>query len=311
MMGFNHFSARAAEDFHRARNRELFSRVLSLLKNEKDSLLSLQEIKVLLRPTSETYRGLRTVPIAKIVGSEGRYRDFNRYFLPRHNRLKGRWIRVDTAHHQQVTLPPVTLYEIGGLYFVRDGNHRVSVGRLQNVEFIDAEVISLESRLALEPGLTEEQLRKAVINLEKEEFFKQTRIDQLRPRVPMRFTATGRYDEIIRHINGHKYYLNLSQSEEISFEEAMLSWYDNVYEPIVRSIESEDFLRYFRGRTASDLYVWIVRHWDDLKKKYGQGFSLEKAAQDFTDRYGQPDNRLLPRVLRFFNRLISGRNKKL
>jgi hypothetical protein len=310
MMGLNHFSARAADDFHKARNRELFSRILSLLKNEKDSLMSLQEIKALLHPTSETYRGLRTVPIAKIVGSEGRYQDFNRYFLPRHNRLRGRWMRVDTAHHQQVTLPPVTLYEIGGLYFVRDGNHRVSVGRLQNVEFIDAEVISLGSRLTLKPGLTADQLRKAVISLEKEEFFKQTGLDQHRQGVLLEFTATGRYDEIIRHINGHKYYLNLTQAEEISFEEAMLSWYDNVFEPIVRLIESEQFLRYFRGRTAADLYVWIVRHWDDLKKKYGQGFPLEKAAQDFTDRFGQPDNRLLPRVFRFLKRLISRGNTK-
>jgi hypothetical protein len=309
-MGLDHFSARAADDFHKARNRELFSRILSLLKNEKDSLMSLQEIKVLLRPTSETYRGLRTVPIAKIVGSEGRYQDFNRYFLPRHNYLRGRWIRVDTAHHQQLTLPPVTLYEIGGLYFVRDGNHRVSVGRLQNVEFIDAEVISLGSRLTLEPGLTEDQLRKAVISLEKEEFFKQTGLDQHRQGVFLEFTTTGRYDEIIRHINGHKYYLNLGQAEEISFEEAMLSWHDNVYEPIVRLIESEQFLRYFRGRTAADLYVWIVRHWDDLKKKYGQGFPLEKAAQDFTDRFGQPDNRLLPRVFRFLKRLIFSGNKR-
>jgi hypothetical protein len=309
-MALDHFSARAAEDFHRARNRELFSRVLSLLKNQKDSLLSLQEVKALLRPTSETYRGLRTVPIAKVVGSEGRYQDFNRYFLPRHNRLKGRWVRVDTAHHQQVTLPPVTLYEIGGLYFVRDGNHRVSVGRLQNVEFIDAEVISLGSRLTLEPGLTEAQLRKAVIDLEKEEFLKQTGLEHLRPGVFMEFTATGRYDEIIRHINGHKYYLNLSQSEEISFEKAMLSWYDNVYEPIVHLIKLENFLKYFRGRTASDLYVWIVRHWDDLKNKYGQTFPLEEAAQDFTDRFGQRDNRLLPRVFRFLKSLISGGNKK-
>lgn len=310
MMGLNHFSARAADDFHKARNRELFSRILSLLKNEKDSLMSLQEIKALLHPTSETYRGLRTVPIAKIVGSEGRYQDFNRYFLPRHNRLRGRWMRVDTAHHQQVTLPPVTLYEIGGLYFVRDGNHRVSVGRLQNVEFIDAEVISLGSRLTLKPGLTADQLRKAVISLEKEEFFKQIGLDQHRQGVLLEFTVTGRYDEIIRHINGHKYYLNLTQAEEISFEEAMLSWYDNVYEPIVRLIESEQFLRYFRGRTAADLYVWIVRHWDDLKKKYGQGFPLEKAAQDFTDRFGQSDNRLLPRVFSFLKRLISRGNTK-
>jgi len=299
------YAARAAEDFNKARSREIFGHILSLLKNEKDNLLSLQEVKTLLRPTSETYRGLRVVPIGKIVGSEGRYQDFNRYFLPRHNRLRGRWISVDTAHHQDVVLPPVTLYEIGGVYFVRDGNHRVSVGKLQGVEFIDAEVISLGSRVALKPGMTREELRTAVINLEREEFFKHTRLRELRPEVSMNFTATGRYDEIIRHINGHKYFLNLSVKEELSFDEAMLSWYDTVYRPIEVLIEEEHFLRAFPGRTAADLYVWIVRHWDELKKKYGQGFPLEQAAREYTELYGQPAGGLLAAVSRFLKNLQS------
>ena len=304
-MSSNHYAARAAEDFNKARNRELFGRILSLLKNETDNLLSLQEVKALLRPSSETYRGLRVVPIEKIVGSEGRYRDFNRYFLPRHNRLKGRWVRVDTAHHQDVVLPPVTLYEIGGVYFVRDGNHRVSVGKLQGVEFIDAEVISLGSQVSLKPGMTREQLRKAVIDLEREEFFKQTRLNELRPEVRLDFTTTGRYDELIRHINGHKYFLNLSENEEITFQEALLSWYDTVYKPIVDLIEEERLLKAFPGRTASDLYVWIVRRWDELKKRYGQTFPLKQAARDYTERYGQPARGVLAAVSRFLNYILT------
>jgi hypothetical protein len=304
-MSSDHYAARAAEDFNKARNRELFGRILSLLKNETDNLLSLQEVKALLRPSSETYRGLRVVPIEKIVGSEGRYRDFNRYFLPRHNRLKGRWVRVDTAHHQDVVLPPVTLYEIGGVYFVRDGNHRVSVGKLQGVEFIDAEVISLGSQVSLKPGMTREQLREAVIDLEREEFFKQTRLNELRPEERLDFTTTGRYDELIRHINGHKYFLNLSENEEITFQEALLSWYDTVYKPIVDLIEEERLLKAFPGRTASDLYVWIVRRWDELKKRYGQTFPLKQAARDYTERYGQPARGVLAAVSRFLNSLLT------
>jgi hypothetical protein len=304
-MSSDHYAARAAEDFNKARNRELFGRILSLLKNETDNLLSLQEVKALLRPSSETYRGLRVVPIEKIVGSEGRYRDFNRYFLPRHNRLKGRWVRVDTAHHQDVVLPPVTLYEIGGVYFVRDGNHRVSVGKLQGVEFIDAEVISLGSQVSLKPGMTREQLREAVIDLEREEFFKQTRLNELRPEVRLDFTTTGRYDELIRHINGHKYFLNLSENEEITFQEALLSGYDTVYKPIVDLIEEERLLKAFPGRTASDLYVWIVRRWDELKKRYGQTFPLKQAARDYTERYGQPARGVLAAVSRFLNSLLT------
>jgi hypothetical protein len=308
-MSSEYYSARAAEDFSKARGRANLDRILALLKNRKDNLLSLQEVKALLRPTSETYGGMRAVQVAKIVGSEGRYQDFNRSFFPRHNRLKGRWVRVDTAHHQQLTLPPVTLYEIGGVYFVRDGNHRVSVARLQNVEFVDAEVIRLGSRLTLHAGMTVEQLREAVIDLEKQEFFKQTRLHELRPQASLIFTVTGRYDEIIRHINGHKYYLNLSKKEEISFEEAMLSWYDTVYKPIVDLIETQQLLRAFPGRTAADLYVWIVRHWDEVKRKCGQSFPLQQAAEDYTERYGKQKKRWLPALFRRLKRLLAGRDE--
>jgi hypothetical protein len=179
------------------------------------------------------------------------------------------------------------------------------VGRLQGVEFLDAEVISLSSRVSIKPGMTRNELRTAVIDLERVEFFKHTSLDQLRPEATMSFTATGRYDEIIRHINGHKYFLNMSIEEEISFQEAMLSWYDTVYKPIADLIEQEGFLRAFPGRTASDLYVWIVRHWDELKKKYGQTFPLQQAAREYTELYGQPESGVLISISRFLKRLLS------
>ena len=304
-MSSNPYAARAVDDFHKARSREIFGRILGLLTNQKDNLLSLQEVKALIKPTSETYRGLTVVPIEKIVGSEGRYQDFNSTFLPRHNRLKGRWVRVDTAHHQDVMLPPVTLYEIGGVYFVRDGNHRVSVGKLQGVEFVDAEVISLGTRVSLQPGMTRAELRQRVIELEREEFFKHTRLKELRPEAKIDFTATGRYDEIIRHVNGHKYFLNLSEKQELSFRKALLSWYDTVYKPIVDLLEEQRFLRAFPGRTAADLYVWIVRHWDELKKKYGQSFPLEKAAREYTQLYGKPRRSAAAGICRFLSRCFS------
>jgi hypothetical protein len=282
------FGGRAREDFNRARLREMFSRLLALLRNEPDQLLSLKEVKALLRPKTESYHGLKTIPIDRIVGSEGRYRDFTRIFLPRHEHLRGRWVRVDMAHLQQINLPPVTLYEIGGVYFVRDGNHRVSVARTQGAEFIDAEVIGLESRLRLEPGMTTMQLRKAVIELEEKEFMRQTGLARLLPGVRLQFTATGRYDEVLRHIHGHKYFINLAEPKEISFEKALLSWYHKVYLPIIRLIEAEDILSHFPGRTSADLYLWIVRHWHDLKRQYGQGFPLGQAVEDFRARFGMP-----------------------
>jgi hypothetical protein len=277
----------ASEDFSRARARESLTRILSILSSQSDDLLSLQEVRSILRPTSESYVGMKAVPIAKIVGSEGRYRDFNRWFLPRHRHLKARWTRVDAAHHQNVTLPPIKLYEIGGVYFVRDGNHRVSVARSQGGEFIDAEVVSLDTEIRLQPGMTRRDLREAVIAYERERFYASTGITRLRPEADLTFTATGRYDDLVVHINCHKYYLNLDKPTEIPFQDALLSWFDTVYRPIVDIIRERRMLAAFPGRTEADLYVWISRDWDELKRRYDPDYPLIAAAQDFRRRFGK------------------------
>ncbi len=274
-------------DFQKARSRQLFSRLMSVLQGQKDDMLSFHDVRTILKPRSETYLGMRTVPVARIVGSEGRYRDFNRSFLPKRQHLKPRWTNVDLAHYRQVNLPAIKLYEIGGVYFVRDGNHRVSVARSRGVEFIDAEVVSLNAEIKLEPGDTDEDLRRKVLAFERTRFFESTRLDRLRPGCDLTFTAPGRYDEIIQHINGHKYFINQDKEYEIPFEQGMLSWYDTVYLPILGIIKEYNVLPRFPGRTAADLYVWTVRHWDELKRRYGGRYQMKDAILDFSRRYGQ------------------------
>ena len=273
----------AREDFNKARFREMFSRIMNSLTPDNQRLLSLREVKDVIRPKSETYKGMQTVPIARIAGSEGRYRDFNKGFLPKREASRGRWTSIDRAHLQHVTLPPIRLYEVGGIYFVRDGNHRVSVARSQGVIDIDAEVSSLGTEIRLDPRMTRADLKRAVIDYEKELFYGRTRFNRLIPNYDLVFTEPGRYDEVQHHIEVHKYYLNQSYVGEISFEDAMVSWYNNVFRPIIDLIEAENILARFPGRTAEDLYMWIVKHWDELKRKYGSD-SPSKRRQETSRR---------------------------
>jgi hypothetical protein len=280
-MNDTHFTSMARTDFSRLRTRETFTRILSLLKAQRDEMLSLGDVRSIVRPAAETYKGMRTVPIEKIVGSEGRFRDFNRAFLPRHDKMARRWMRVDVAHYQNIILPPIQLFEIGGIYFVRDGNHRVSVAKAQGSEFIDAEVISLASRIPLSPEMTREELKRAVINFEKECFFEATHLDTQRAGCILELTEVGRYDELLAHIREHKWYINLKKAEEIPFEKAAVSWYDNVYFPIIRIVRDSRVLARFPRATEADLYVYMGKHWGELAKRYGPLFTLEEAAEDF------------------------------
>jgi hypothetical protein len=299
-----HILAQASEDFSKARGKALLSRIQHFLDADKDKLLSFYDVKEILKPKNETYRGMQAVPIDLIVGSEGRYRDFNKYFLPRANHLRSRWERVDTAHLKDITLPPILLYEIGGVYFVRDGNHRVSVARAQGVTAIDAEVTSLSSEIQITPGMSADDLRKAVLDFEKALFYEKTNFGALTDCDTLDFSAPGRYDVIYNHILVHKFYLNEHTESEIPFSDAMVSWFNNVYKPIIDIIEEDRLYSRFPGRTASDLYVWIVKHWDFLKKKYGVLYSIKDAARDFATKYGKDDCPFpLSLLYSFFNRI--------
>lgn len=279
--------SQASEDFNKARAKEMFSRIIHLLRPQKNELLSYAEIKSLLRPKAEIYRGMQSVPIDKIVGSEGRYRDFNNAFLPKHEYLRGRWESVDKARLKDVILPPIKLYQVGDAYFVRDGNHRVSVAKAQGVGAIDAEVTQIKVDFQIDPSMTKTRLNEELIKYEKERFIQQTHLDTVIPMDNLEFSSPGRFDEILVHIQGHKYYINQGQKEEISFEDAAVSWYFNVFQPIVESIDADGLISRFPGRTKADLYTWIVNHWAALKQKYGEKVSMRDAARDFSNRFGK------------------------
>ena len=291
-------SSQTSDDFSRARGKALLSQIQNFLNPDKDNLLSFHDVKDILKPKNEVYMGNRTIPISLIAGSEGRYYDFNKYFLPRKEHLRHRWERVDEAHIRDIILPSILLYEIGGIYFVRDGNHRVSVAKMKNVEFIDAEVISLSTEINLKPSMTTDELRDALIEYEKKIFYTETFFGDLTDYWDLNFSAPGRYDVIYNHILVHKYYLNEDIEEEIPFNDAIVSWYSNVYNPVITIIKDQWLLVNFPGRTEADLYVWIIKHWDFLKMKYGS-YSLSHAARDFTKKYGQDKGKFL-RFLAFF-----------
>jgi hypothetical protein len=294
--------ALAADDFSKARGRAILSQLQHFLSQDKNRLLSFHDVKEILRPKNETYRGMKTVPLSLIVGSEGRYRDFNRYFLPNSDFLRSRWERVDMARIKDVILPPIHLYEIGGVYFVRDGNHRVSVAKTQGMEMIDAEVTSLSSEIPITPGMTADDLKRAVIQYEKDMFYEKTGFAAITGDRDMDFSLPGQYDTAYQHILGHKYFLDEAPGPEISFEGALESWYGTIYKPIITIIREEDLCSRFPGRTESDLYLWVVTHWDFLKKKYGE-YGISDAARDFGDRYGRKETPLPP-IASFFMKLF-------
>src|SRR6185436_20193467 len=91
--------------------------------------------------------GLQTITLASIVGTIDRTRDFDRRFRPTSNRLRERWQGIDMALRRGRGMPPISVYRIGDLHFVRDGHHRVSVAKSLGREDIDAYVTDVRTRI--------------------------------------------------------------------------------------------------------------------------------------------------------------------
>jgi hypothetical protein len=134
---------RARVDFDRAHHRALLGALVARLRRRPDVLLAFEEVRRGLAVAAESYRGVRAVPVDRIVGSTDRWGDFDRAFRPRRAHCADRWVSVARAHGEGKSLPPVQLYRIGDAYFVRDGHHRVSVARVRGQAAIDAEVIEV------------------------------------------------------------------------------------------------------------------------------------------------------------------------
>ncbi len=275
---------RVQSDFARLRSRAFLKDVLALVSGRRNSLLSYDQVKEKLHIGGPIYRGVRTVEVAKIVGSVNRYRDFDRAFLPLNNRLANRWQRVDRAFYEDLDLPPVVLYKVGDVYFVVDGHHRVSVAREQGQQFIDAEVRECRVRVQVGPDLRPEDLE---ILGAKVEFLDRTGLDRIRPEARIELTVPDGYSRMLEHIAVHRYFMGLDQQRDIPDEEAVAHWYDTVYLPIIKVVRDRGVLEEFPGRTEGDLYLWVLDRQQFLHDHGKELSPPEEAAEEYVKRLEQ------------------------
>jgi len=277
--------AMAELDWHAARLKALVQGVLGALSGQSRRLLAFDEVKEKLHIGGPVYRGVQSVPLAKVVGSVDRYRDFDRLFLPTQSHTEDRWRRVNRAWYQDISLPPVQLYKVGEVYFVVDGNHRVSVARNRGQEYIDAEVKECEARVPLSAEVRPEDLARLG---ERVEFLERTQIDRVRRGAVIEPTILGGYDRLLEHIAVHRYFMGVEAGHEVSEAEAVGHWHDTLYRPVVKVVEKSGILESLPGRTAADFYLWVMDHMHYLRERPGQEtLGPADAAQDFIERYGE------------------------
>ena len=285
--------ASAVQDFLNARRRAGIEAIMARLTGKSVDLFSYEDVRHKLKARSSIARGLQDIPLDAIVGSVGRYTDFTRSFLPRRDSDQQRWARVKAKVTDMGGLPPIEVYQIGEAYFVRDGNHRVSVARQLDAPTIQAYVTEMRIKVPFSP---DDQPDDLILKAEYADFLEHTRLDKLRPEADLSVTVPGGHRILAEHIGVHRYFMGREQEREIPYEEAVAHWYDAVYLPVVQVIQDQGILRDFPDRTETDVYLWVSRRRAALEERLGWEVRPEAAASDLATKSSARPQRVVARV---------------
>jgi hypothetical protein len=247
-------AADAQSDFLRARRERSLAAVARRLRREPGDInviLPFEEVVQALGRMGERSLGLKVVPLDAIVGTVDRTQDFDRGLRPTSPRLRSRWERIAAAQRRGEALPPVSLYKIGDLYFVRDGHHRVSVARALGRKDIDAYVTEVSTRVG-----TGGSIRPADLPLKSHERL-------FRERVPLpgdkarrlRLSDPWKYGALAEGVEAWGFRAMQSRHDFLDRPAVAEQWFDDEYAPVVEMLREADMIG---DGTETDAYVRVA-----------------------------------------------------
>jgi len=238
-----------------------------------DSLLRLQQVRSHLRVLGQHYGGVQEVPVDRIVGTVDRAVDFDSFFRPRRRGMRRRLDALEAAFADR-PMPPIAVYEAGGLYFVSDGHHRVALARRHGAEFIDAEVTEIQTSHRLHPGVDVLEL----IHTEQHRRFKEsTDLKSAAPSAVIEFSRPVGYGELLQIIEAHAYAMSRSAGRLVPMVDATRDWYEWSWLPALAAIESSGLKRAYDFKTDGDRYLWTYRKLEELRASDSNASWLDAA----------------------------------
>jgi len=255
-------------------------------------LLPLDEVRRRLRIVSQTYVGIREVPLESIVGSVDRSADFDRGFGPRRSLSRSRLAGLRAAFPDG-DMPPIEVYEVGGLYFVSDGHHRVALARERGVSYVDAEVTRLSTNYELPPDL---DVGRLVHTEQQRVLMDESGLAESRPKAAIEFARPRGYPELLETIKAHGYELARERGGTLPAPaEVAAHWHDNVYLPGVEAVRRAGLPEAFPYKTDADLFLWVYERRRDLRVGDREASFDDAAAYALDEGVGRRDRRVIER----------------
>lgn len=213
------------------------------------------------------YRGVEQIPVRRIIGSVNRWRDFdNRFRTDDADRMK--LSSILQAVHNGLILPPISVYKIRDDYYVIDGNHRVTVAKKMGQIDIDAEVYEL-----LPPGDSLEH-----------RLWRERSLFEIKTGITVDFSEIGAYQRLYVYLRLYAKQTNRKNGTNFRIKELHQQWNEEIYQPIIRAIESERMDECFPMHTRDDLFLFILHHQITKSRLQGRSIDLAEAMASFVQR---------------------------
>ena len=262
-------SADAQFDFSRARRRRALGRLSARLRREPDDvnhILPFEEVATALGRMGERRLGEQPIPLDSIVGTVDRSREFDRSFRPTSPRVRERWQRINLAQRKGEPLPPIDVYRIGELHFVKDGHHRVSVARAFGHRDINAYVTEVLTQVGADRKI---RLKDLPLKSHQRLFFERVPLPpEQRRRIHL--SDEWRYAALAEAVEAWGFRVMQARRQELSRAEIAEAWFRDEYEPVVEMLREADLIP--KGTSDTEAYMKVAHlrylilrthEWDD------------------------------------------------
>jgi len=258
----------------RSKLSKIWHRIVAGRKTDagKEPIKSFQEKQKSEEAFSQRDLGKKEVALDKIVGSVGRYNDFNHQFRLKEDHEPYRLKRIKDAMDMGRMLPPVELYKIKEEYYILDGNHRVSAAREFGYATIEAHIVEF---------LPSTDTLENILYQEKNNFLNKTGLPE-----SINLTAVGQYAYLMEQILEHQYFLEEQSHESVNLGQAAQDWYETIYRPLIHIIKQNHLIKAFPKRTLTDFYAYISYHqWKKGRKKRRYNIGIDEQIPKSMERF--------------------------
>jgi hypothetical protein len=253
-----------------------------------NELLPFDDVSRRLGLVGQRYVGIRAVPIDRIVGSVDRFEDFDRQFRPKKWHFRARLHGLRDALPEVGDFSPISVFEVGGVYFVSDGHKRVAVARERGAASLDAEVVRLDTSYDLPLDL---DIRQLIHTEQQRLFMEKSGLGRARPDAIFEFSRPEGYPELLEVLKVHGYDMMREKKELLDPSDIAADWYDNVYLPACEAVHREKLPQAYSYKTKAELFLWVYKLRRRLLVSDSSANFLEAARETRSERISRRTRR--------------------